>query len=177
VPYLTERILRRQPALDELGAIAGKVHEHLDGSGYPRGLTAVSLPMPARILAVADWYQALGEERPHRAAIDHVGRAELLRQRVAAGELDDTAARAVLVAAGQRVPRRTTAVAGLTAREVQVLEALVRGRSNREIADELHISRRTVGSHVEHIYAKIGVTTRGAAAMFAMRHGLVDAGT
>jgi len=55
------------------------------------------------------------------------------------------------------------------------LALLVRGCSNKEIAERLSISNRTVGSHIEHIYTKIGVTTRGAAAMFAMRHGLVDA--
>ena len=41
-------------------------------------------------------------------------------------------------------------------------------------AERLSVSARTVGSHVEHVYAKIGVSTRGAAAMFAMRHGLAD---
>ena len=56
-----------------------------------------------------------------------------------------------------------------------MLVLLVRGRSNKQIATQLSITPRTVGSHVEHIYAKIGVSTRGAAAMFAMRHGLVDA--
>ena len=42
------------------------------------------------------------------------------------------------------------------------------------MAERLSVSARTVGSHVEHVYAKIGVSTRGAAAMFAMRHGLSD---
>lgn len=73
--------------------------------------------------------------------------------------------------AGQRI----RLVAGLTGREVEVLELLVRGSSNRQIAQHLSITPRTVGTHVEHIYTKIGVSTRGAAAMFAMRHGLVDA--
>jgi DNA-binding NarL/FixJ family response regulator len=54
---------------------------------------------------------------------------------------------------------------------------LVRGLSNRQIAARLGISPRTVATHVEHIFAKTGVATRGAAAMFALRHGLVDAGT
>jgi DNA-binding NarL/FixJ family response regulator len=47
--------------------------------------------------------------------------------------------------------------------------------SNKEIAAQLTVSTRTVGSHIEHIYTKIGVSARGAAAMYAMRHGLVDA--
>jgi DNA-binding NarL/FixJ family response regulator len=72
------------------------------------------------------------------------------------------------------VKKRAPRVAGLTAREAEILELLVRGRSHKQIAVELMISNRTVGSHVEHIYSKIGVSTRGAAAMYAMRHGLVD---
>lgn len=172
VPYLTESILRRQPRLAELGALAGTVHERIDGSGYPRGLSGAALPMPARILAVADWYQTMAEEQPNRGVVPADERATLLRQQVREGRFDESAARAVLSAAGHRVPRRSSAVAGLTDREVQVLALLVRGSSNKEIAENLHISRRTVGSHVEHIYAKIGVSTRGAAAMFAMRHGM-----
>lgn len=175
VPYLTESILRRQPRLAELGSLAGMVHERVDGSGYPRGLSGAALPMPARILAAADWYQTMAEARPHRGPVAKAERATMLHQQVGEGKFDESAARAVLVGAGHRVPRRTTLVAGLTDREAQVLVLLVRGASNREIAEQLHITRRTVGSHVEHIYRKIGVSTRGAAAMFAMRHGLVAA--
>lgn len=174
VPYLTESILRRQPRLAELGALAGTVHERIDGSGYPRGLAANSLSTCARVLAVADWYQTIAEARPHRDPVPKSERATLLRQLVTDGKFDGAAGRAVLAAAGHRVPRRTTLVAGLTDREAQILDLLVRGASNRQIAEQLTITRRTVGSHVEHIYAKIGVSTRGAAAMFAMRHGLVD---
>ena len=66
-------------------------------------------------------------------------------------------------------------IAGLSAREAEVLALLVRGLSNKHIAAALFISPRTVGSHIEHIYTKIGVSTRGSAAMYAMRHGIVDA--
>ena len=50
---------------------------------------------------------------------------------------------------------------------------LLAGPSNPEIA-ELTISRKTVSSHVEHIYTKLGVTTRTEAALFAMQNGLVE---
>ena len=50
-----------------------------------------------------------------------------------------------------------------------------RGRSNPEIAAELQLSRKTVSSHLEHIYTKLGVKTRTEAALFAMRHGLIEA--
>ena len=54
-----------------------------------------------------------------------------------------------------------------------MLGVLVRGRTAKDVARELSISVKTVGSHVEHVYAKIGVSTRGAAALFAIQHGLV----
>jgi len=54
-----------------------------------------------------------------------------------------------------------------------VLVRLGQGRSNPQIAAELHVSRKTVSSHLEHIYAKLGVKTRTEAALFAMRHGLI----
>ena len=56
-----------------------------------------------------------------------------------------------------------------------MLVELARGSSNSEIASALTISRKTVSSHLEHIYTKIGVTTRTEAALFAMRTGLLDA--
>jgi DNA-binding CsgD family transcriptional regulator len=80
----------------------------------------------------------------------------------------------VLAAAGHRVRRRPALPAGLTPREAEILVLLARGLSNKQIAEKLSVSARTVSSHVEHVYAKIGVSARGAAALFAMRHGLVD---
>ena len=55
-----------------------------------------------------------------------------------------------------------------------MLRLIARGRSNREVAELLVISRRTVGRHVENVYAKIDVSSRAAAAVFAMEHGLLD---
>jgi DNA-binding NarL/FixJ family response regulator len=62
----------------------------------------------------------------------------------------------------------------LTAREVEVLKLLVRGLSNKEIAELLVISRKTAGNHVEHIYGKIGVSNRARASLFAVKHGLMS---
>jgi DNA-binding NarL/FixJ family response regulator len=64
---------------------------------------------------------------------------------------------------------------GLTSREVDVLVLLARGHTYKEIADALVITRKTVANHVEHIYAKLGVSNRTAAALFATRHGLLAA--
>ena len=175
-PYLTERVLSREPRLRRIGTLAAMVSERMDGSGYPRGLSGSAIPVAARLLAAADVYRAAGAERPHRTALTRSETEALLRDEVAAGRLGADAVRAVLASAGHVVGRRTSAVAGLTARELEVLALLVRGLSNRQIADRLTISPRTAGTHVEHIYTKIGVSTRGAAAMFAMEHGLERSG-
>jgi DNA-binding NarL/FixJ family response regulator len=66
--------------------------------------------------------------------------------------------------------------AGLTERELQVLLALVRGGSNRQIAEGLGISAKTVGHHVEHVYKKAGVRSRAAATLWAFEHALVRNG-
>ena len=60
---------------------------------------------------------------------------------------------------------------GLTAREVEVLRLLTAGKTNKEIADELVLSDRTVGRHIENIYTKIGARRRADAAAYALRHG------
>ena len=67
-PVITERILARVPGCERLAATAGAHHERLDGSGYPRGLSAADLTLPARLLAVADVYEALTSARPYRPA-------------------------------------------------------------------------------------------------------------
>jgi HD-GYP domain-containing protein (c-di-GMP phosphodiesterase class II)/biotin operon repressor len=172
-PYLTERMLARIPALAAVARCAAQHHERLDGSGYPHGLGRESLPMTSRVLAVADVHSALRQVRPHRPAFPPDGAAAVLRGEVRAGRLDGEAVDAVLAAAGQRVPRRAGPATGLTARETEVLLYLARGLSNPEIAAELTVSRKTVSTHLEHIYAKLGVSTRTQAALYAMRQGLV----
>jgi HD-GYP domain-containing protein (c-di-GMP phosphodiesterase class II) len=174
-PYLTDRMLVRIPALRASREIAARHHERLDGSGYPRGLTAVSLTLPDRLLAAADAYHALTEPRPYRAAMSPAEVADVVRAEVRAGRLDGDAVQAVLAAAGQRAPARREWPAGLTAREVEVLALVARGHSNREVARALVMSPKTASNHVEHIYRKIDVTSRAGATLFAMRHGLTGA--
>ena len=172
-PYLTERMLHFSEALAPLGAIAVQHRERLDGSGYPRGLAGAAISRPARILAAADAYQAMREPRPYRPEHSAEAAAGELREGVKAGRLDTDAVEAVLGAAGHRVSRRREGPAGLTAREVEVLRVLARGLSNKEIAERLVISPKTTANHIEHIYAKIGASTRAAASLFAMQHGLL----
>ena len=61
----------------------------------------------------------------------------------------------------------------LTDRELEVLDLLVAGRSYTEIGGELFVSRNTVKSHVRHVYTKLGVSSRSAAAAEAQRRGLI----
>ncbi|WP_433162580.1 HD domain-containing phosphohydrolase [Kribbella sp. CA-247076] len=172
-PYQSERILSRSPVLEPIAVLAALHHERLDGSGYPKQAKGGELSTAARILAAADCYQALTQDRPHRSAHSPEGAAELILAQVAAGKLDGRCVKAVLAAAGQQVPgRRLSRPAGLTEREIDVLRLLARGSSNADIARELVVSRRTAEHHVQHIYGKIGVSTRAAAALFAMQHGL-----
>ena len=173
-PYLTERMLARTPTLRRIGQCAALHHERLDGTGYPKGLPGDAIPVGARILAAADVYDGLRQPRPHRPAIDASAAERVLRDEVAAGHVDGDAANAVLAAAGHRVRRRAGLPGGLTPREADVVVQLARGRSNPEIAEALGVSRRTVTSHLEHVYTKLGVSGRTEAALFAMRNGLVD---
>lgn len=172
-PYFTERILARSPGLAPIGAIAGGHHERLDGSGYHRGSTAPQIPREARLLAAAGAYAAMLSARPWRPALSPGTAVSTLREMAGSGALDSDAVEAVLAAAGEPVvARRRTWPAGLTDREVEVLRLIGRGMSNRQVAQQLVISTKTVGRHVENIYAKAGVSTRAAATMFALQHGL-----
>jgi HD-GYP domain-containing protein (c-di-GMP phosphodiesterase class II) len=172
-PYLTQRTFSRAPRLARLAEVAAAHHERLDGSGYPRGLSGGALSPEARILAAADAYQAMSEPRPHRPARSTDDAARELRRDVADGRLDADAVDAVLGAAGHRVRRRREGPAGLTQREIEVLVLVARGLSNKQIGERLVVSPRTVGHHVAHIYRKIGCSTRAAASLFAMQHGLL----
>ncbi len=133
------------------------------------------LAAPARLLAAADAYQAMTEPRPHRARLSPEQAAETLGEECRSGLFDADAVAAVLEAAGQRVPR-IARPAGLTEREAEVIALLARGLQTKQIAGVLGVSAKTADRHIEHAYRKIGVSTRAAAALFAMEHGLVILG-
>jgi HD-GYP domain-containing protein (c-di-GMP phosphodiesterase class II) len=173
-PYHTERILDRSLALADLAPIAGMHHERQDGSGYHRGVAGAAIPVEAQLLAAGDAFQAMTQDRPHRSALAPDEAARQLETEAAAGRFHLECARAIVLAAGQEPARKRGGwPAGLTDREVEVLRLLARGSTNRQIAGELVISPRTAEHHVQHIYTKIGGSTRPAAALFAMEHGLV----
>jgi DNA-binding NarL/FixJ family response regulator len=130
--------------------------------------------MAARVLGAADSFVAMTQARPYRQGLPPDRAADQLIGEAKAGRLDTDAVEAVLTAAGHRPrPVARSWPAGLTDRQAEVLRLLAAGCSNREIARRLVVSPRTAEHHVQAIYAKIGVSSRAAAAMFAMHHDLL----
>ena len=175
-PYLTERVLRRCALLAPFADVAARHHERADGSGYHRGASGDQLDVGARLLAAADAYHAMTEDRPHRPALTPARGGVAAARR---GRRRPLRAGRGRRRAGRRRPGDTPAdcghrPAGLTDREVDVLRLIARGQANKQVAATLGISPKTVGHHVEHIYAKAGVTTRAGATLFAMEHGLLS---
>jgi DNA-binding CsgD family transcriptional regulator len=184
----TGKVAEARTACDELGAIA-----HAQGSEALLGLAdhadgEVALAEGEARSALASarraWHtwQELGV--PYDAARARVlvaqACAELGDPDTAALELD--AARHAFFRLGAApdlarldalVGRRRGGDHGLTAREVEVLRLIARGRSNREIAGLLVISERTVARHVQNIFAKLGVSSRASASVLAAEHGLL----
>jgi HD-GYP domain-containing protein (c-di-GMP phosphodiesterase class II) len=171
--YHGERVLTRVPALAPIAELVGRHHERVDGSGYHRGLGVSQLSVPARVLAAADTYRNLVEDRPHRSALVPPDAVTRLRQEAHEGRLDGDAVAAVLAAAGMSTEVRRSRPAGLTERQVEVLCLVAGGLTNEDIAKRLVISRRTAEHHVQDAYLKIGTSSRAAAALFAMEHGLL----
>ena len=113
------------------------------------------------------------EPRAHRPARTPSDAARELRELADAGKLGGEGVDALLESVGQRARPPAEPPAGLTSREVEVLRLLARGLTNKQAAQQLEISPKTVGRHVEAIYSKIGASTRGAAALFAVEHDLL----
>lgn len=173
--HYTDRVLSRSDALAALRTTAALHHERIDGSGYHRGVPAAGQSPIARLLAAADVYSALTEQRPHREAFSPDRAAKILRDEATAGRLDGAATSAVLTASGQgRRGGRPLVPANLTARELEVLRALARGQTTKALAQSLFISAKTADNHVQHIYEKLAVSTRAGATLFALSHGLLD---
>jgi HD-GYP domain-containing protein (c-di-GMP phosphodiesterase class II) len=174
-PYHTERILSRSRFLEAVAPVARAHHERLDRSGYHRGAAGAELTTPARLLAAADVYHALTERRPHRPAFAAEEAARILTDEARAERLDTDAVTAVIEAAGLPAPRLDRP-AGLTEREAEVVGLLARGLQTKQVARALGISVKTADRHIQNAYGKIGVSTRAAATLFAMEHGLIARG-
>jgi HD-GYP domain-containing protein (c-di-GMP phosphodiesterase class II) len=176
--YYGERALAAfGPEGEPMAALVLRHHERLDGSGYHRKVVGSDLSPLARILAAAEAFQTAREDRPHRKALSAEAAASKLRAEVRAGCICSDAAEAVLSVAGQpsrRPPPRP--LSGMTPREIEVLRLIAAGLTAKETARKLDISPKTADHHIQGIYGKIGVTTRAAAALYAVEHGLIKAG-
>jgi HD-GYP domain-containing protein (c-di-GMP phosphodiesterase class II) len=173
---LTEQMLRRTPALAALSAVAAAHHERCDGSGYHKGVRLGGDPA-ACILAAVDVYVALTTDRADRRALSPTEAAQRLRELVHGGELTGGAVDAVLGASGHEISgrrRRGVHPAGLSDREIEVLRLMAQGLSTKAIAEQLFISAKTADHHIQHVYTKIGVQSRGAAALWAMQHSVLS---
>lgn len=172
----SERVVARVPELAEVARLVGRHHEHVDGSGYHRGLRAPDLDAAAQVLAAADAYRLCVQPRPGRPGETSAAAATALRAAGTRGWFDGDVVEAVLAAAGHSPRRRTGRAGGLSARQVDVLRLVAAGLSNGQIAQRLVITRRTAEHHVQDVYARIGCHTRAGAALFAMQHGLLAEG-
>jgi HD-GYP domain-containing protein (c-di-GMP phosphodiesterase class II)/DNA-binding CsgD family transcriptional regulator len=173
--YQSEQLVARAEPLRAPARIAGMHHERPDGSGYHRQLGAQGVPMAARVVAAADVYDAMVCRRPHRPAVAAELAAVELEAMGRSGSLDATAVSSVLASAGHRVqPRSTVWPLGLTDREVDVLRSVGSGLSIKQAAQALCVSPKTIDTHLQRIYPKLGVSTRAAATLRAVEHGLLD---
>jgi HD-GYP domain-containing protein (c-di-GMP phosphodiesterase class II)/DNA-binding CsgD family transcriptional regulator len=165
-PYYAQRILSQVRPLAGLAADVGTHHERTDGSGYPLGPAVQRMPITARMLAAADAWA----ERARHGPADLSGEAGL-----------DPTCLTALRSCTEAVPgqrrkgsRAAATRPALSARELEVLRLLADGASNPDISKTLYISRRTAEHHVEHILAKLEVTSRTAAVAHALTHELLS---
>jgi HD-GYP domain-containing protein (c-di-GMP phosphodiesterase class II) len=175
-PYHGERALASLGGEGKpIAALVLRHHERLDGTGYHRYARGTDLSPAARILAAAEAFQTAREPRPHRPAMSDAAAAMKLRGAVREGKLCPEAVEAVLTSAGQASRREAVErPAGLTPRETEVLRLIAGGRTAKEAARELKIAPKTADNHIQNLYSKIGVTTRAAAALYALERGLVQ---
>jgi HD-GYP domain-containing protein (c-di-GMP phosphodiesterase class II)/DNA-binding CsgD family transcriptional regulator len=168
-PYYAQRILSRVPALAGLAADAGAHHERLDGSGYPAGLRGGAVPLGARVLAAADTWAERSASGPPALTDDDALDPDCVRALRSHGGAGPARQR-------RRFPSGpgSPATPALSAREIEVLRLVAQGASNPDISKALSISRRTAEHHVEHILAKLGVTSRTAAVAYTLTHGLLS---
>jgi HD-GYP domain-containing protein (c-di-GMP phosphodiesterase class II) len=177
-PMLTEQMLRRSAGLAALNAVASAHHEKSDGSGYHKRVRSDAVDPAASLLAATEVYVGMTTERADRPAFSAEDAATELSRLASTGVLEPRSIRAVLVAAGHGEPaaapvRRAKHPGGLSRREVDVLRLAAKGLTTRQIGERLFISTTTADHHSQHVYTKIGVSTRAAAALWAMQNAVV----
>jgi DNA-binding CsgD family transcriptional regulator len=172
---------RAADALDEAAATYGSAGL-VAAATQSRGRVCVAAGEPDRAIehlrrACQHWRDL---DAPYRAAMARLDLARALDQ---VGDehgatLEREAATSTLTRLGVTVAVGTRAPValpdGITRREAEVLALVAQGLTNRDVADKLVLSERTVARHLANLYTKIGVTSRTAATTYAHRHGLVE---
>lgn len=188
--HWTRRILQRCPALTDLDPVARAASAHHAAFAEGGFLTwrrdpdlpaPLQLPAPAAVLEAAEVWASFTEPRPGRPAQPAATAESRLLAAAEGGLLEPGAVAAVLQVTGDRGLATTRSspptprARALTDREVEVLRLAARGLTNREIAQELAISERTVGHHLAHVYDKTGRRTRAGVAVWAVQNGMLPA--
>ena len=156
---------------------AGSPCSSANGSTVPATRAASPAPAitrPGRILAAADAYQAMREPRPHRAALrPPTRRPPSCGPRCAPGGWTAPPSTPCSPPPATASAAAATVRPGSPPARWRCCASLARGLSNKQIAARLVITPKTAGNHIEHIYTKIGATSRAEASLFAMQHGLL----
>ncbi|HSR56935.1 MAG TPA: response regulator transcription factor, partial [Candidatus Binataceae bacterium] len=184
----TGDVLEARSACDELGEIARRQGSEVLAALAAHAQGAVALAesdarsaLPALRRAWQAWHELDAPYDAARARVLIAHACEVLGDKDTAA-LERDAARNTLFRLGaapdlalldSHTRKRERGDHGLTPRELEVLRLIARGRSNREIATALVISERTVARHVQNIFAKLRVSSRASASVFAAEHGLL----
>ncbi len=173
-PFYTNKILSSCKELKIYSDAAISHHEKLDGTGYHRNKKELSFF--ESILSISDSYIALTSDRSYRKAYSEKEATEILLSEVNTGKRDLRAYKILLEAIGikeRRDHRESSNEFGLTEREIEILQKLSTGATNKEIGLALNLSHRTIQNHSIRIYEKLGVKTRTGATLLATQKGLI----
>ena len=175
VPYWTSRAAGRIEGLAAEAEIASYAFERRDGSGHFRGRAGAAMAPEAQAVAVAEQWVSHCTRRPGRPALTPAVAVDRLSADAAAGRFDHDFVTALLACvepgAAPRIRAPANDAQALSQRELQVLRGISHGENTKEIARALGISPRTVRTHVERLFQKLGCSTRAAATLKAAALG------
>ena len=174
-PYYTEQVLSRVSLFGPGASGAAAHHERMDGTGFPKRLPGAQIPLAGRVLAVADAYLLASTKGGEPSVEQTLNELEPLVGTHLDG--DCYAALRDALDSGDATPMRQRpqqVSTTLSDRETEVLSLVAQGLTNRQVAGSLVISEKTVEHHVEHIFDKLGVTSRTSAVMWGVHNGLID---
>jgi DNA-binding CsgD family transcriptional regulator/tetratricopeptide (TPR) repeat protein len=165
-------LLRAHRLLGELDIEAGRLAEAADHLKRALSLAdACALPYERALVELAQAQLEMAHGNRNGVA-EMLGRVRQVCESVGAAPVLAHVER--LEASRHETPRASRHPSGLSPREVDVLRLVARGMTDVEVARNLRISPRTVSGHLQSIYNKLGISTRTAAAIIAMEHGISE---